>query len=767
MVLVIEGVSEMIKFDNIQIKYGDFVAIDNLNLDIHEGEFFTFLGPSGCGKSTTLRALVGFLDPSSGSIEVNGTDVTHLEPEKRGIGIVFQSYALFPTMTVFDNIAFGLKVKKVAPDVIKAKVSAVAAKIKISDQQLQRNVSELSGGQQQRVALARALVLEPKILCLDEPLSNLDAKLRVDLRKELKRLQKELGITTLYVTHDQEEALTLSDRIAVFNNGYIEQVGTPVEIYHNSQTEFVCDFRGEFSLDAVHRVLKSQRALQSIMNSFKLAFSLIITVNVVGILCVLFTEYFDIKGAKILKLGYMTSLIYGGVVLATGYKFVYGPYGLITKFLQNVIPSLDSNWFIGYGAVLFIMTFSGTANHTLFLTNTIRSVDYHTIEAARNMGAKPFTVFRKVVLPTLIPTLFALTIMVFLSGLSAVAAPMIVGGKEFQTINPMIITFAGMGNSRDLAALLAIILGIATTILLTIMNKIEKGGNYISISKTKAPLKKQKIASKPWNIIAHIVAYGLFTVFMLPLIFIVLYSFTDPVAIQTGNLTLSNFTLENYRLFFSNSAAFSPFLVSFIYSIIAATTATILAVVFARVVRKHKSRFDFLFEYGALLPWLLPSTLLAVSLLFTFNQPQFLVLNQILVGSLVILLIAYIVVKIPFSYRMVRAILFSVDDEMEDAARSMGASPFYTMMKVIIPFILPVVLSVIALNFNSLLTDFDLSVFLYHPLAQPLGITIRSAGDETATSNAQALVFVYTIVLMIISGTVLYFTQRPGRKVRK
>ena len=248
----------MIKFDNIQIKYGDFIAIDNLNLDIHEGEFFTFLGPSGCGKSTTLRALVGFLDPSSGSIEVNGTDVTHLEPEKRGIGIVFQSYALFPTMTVFDNIAFGLKVKKVAPDVIKAKVSAVAAKIKISDQQLQRNVSELSGGQQQRVALARALVLEPKILCLDEPLSNLDAKLRVDLRKELKRLQKELGITTLYVTHDQEEALTLSDRIAVFNNGFIEQVGTPVEIYHNSQTEFVCDFIGDINVltdETVHGIL--------------------------------------------------------------------------------------------------------------------------------------------------------------------------------------------------------------------------------------------------------------------------------------------------------------------------------------------------------------------------------------------------------------------------------------------------------------------------------------------------------------------------------
>ena len=524
---------------------------------------------------------------------------------------------------------------------------------------------------------------------------------------------------------------------------------------------------GQFSLDAVNRVLKSPRAIQSIMNSFKLALSLIVTVNVVGLLCVLFTEYFDIKGAKILKLGYMTSLIYGGVVLATGYKFVYGPYGMITRILQNFLPNLDPNWFVGYGAVLFIMTFSGTANHTLFLTNTIRGVDYHTIEAARNMGAKPFTVFRKIVLPTLTPTLFALTIMIFLSGLSAVAAPMIVGGKQFQTINPMIITFAGMGNSRDLAALLAIVLGVATTILLSIMNKIEKGGNYISISKTKAPLKKQKITSKPWNIIAHIVAYALFVVFMLPLIFIVLYSFTDPVAIQTGNLSLANFTLENYHQFLTNSVAFSPFLVSFVYASLAAITATVLAVVFARVVRKHKARFDSLFEYGALLPWLLPNTLLAISLLFTFNQPQPLVFNFILVGTLVILLIGYIIVKIPFSYRMVRAILFSVDDEMEDAARSMGASPFYTMMKVIIPFILPVVLSVIALNFNSLLTDFDLSVFLYHPLAQPLGITIRSAGDETATSNAQALVFVYTIVLMIISSAVLYFTQRRGKITRK
>lgn len=237
----------MVKFENIEIKYGDFVAIENLNLDIKEGEFFTFLGPSGCGKTTSLRALVGFLSPSKGKVYVGDKDVTNLPVEKRNIDMVFQSYALFPTMSVYDNIAFGMKVKKASKTEIDQKVHEVAAKIKITESQLKKNVSDLSGGQQQRVALARAIVLEPKILCLDEPLSNLDAKLRIDMRMELKRLQKELGITTLYVTHDQEEALTLSDRIAVFNNGYVEQVGTPYEIYNESKSEFVCDFIGDIN----------------------------------------------------------------------------------------------------------------------------------------------------------------------------------------------------------------------------------------------------------------------------------------------------------------------------------------------------------------------------------------------------------------------------------------------------------------------------------------------------------------------------------------
>lgn len=237
----------MIKLKDIEVKFGSFTALHDINIDIKEGEFFTFLGPSGCGKTTTLRTITGFINPTKGSVSLRGTDITHQSVEKRNIGMVFQSYALFPTMSVYENIAFGLKVKKLSKEEIKNRVLAMAAKVDLTDGQLSKKVSELSGGQQQRVAIARALVTSPDIICLDEPLSNLDAKLRIQLRNELKDLQQRFGITTIYVTHDQEEALTLSDRIAVFNNGFIEQVGEPAEIYNRSATEFVCNFIGDIN----------------------------------------------------------------------------------------------------------------------------------------------------------------------------------------------------------------------------------------------------------------------------------------------------------------------------------------------------------------------------------------------------------------------------------------------------------------------------------------------------------------------------------------
>ena len=237
----------MIRLNDIVVKFGDFTALHDINVHVKEGEFFTFLGPSGCGKTTTLRTITGFIEPVSGTVVVKDKDITHVPIEDRNIGIVFQSYALFPTMTVYDNIAFGLKIKKLKKAEIDEKVRDIAKKVDLSDEQLQKAVSQLSGGQQQRVAIARALVTGPAIICMDEPLSNLDAKLRVQLRNELKKMQKDFGITTIYVTHDQEEALTLSDRIAVFNKGYIEQIGTPNEVYNFSKTEFVCNFIGDIN----------------------------------------------------------------------------------------------------------------------------------------------------------------------------------------------------------------------------------------------------------------------------------------------------------------------------------------------------------------------------------------------------------------------------------------------------------------------------------------------------------------------------------------
>ena len=248
---------KMIQLDNIVVRFGTFEALHSINVTVREGEFFTFLGPSGCGKTTTLRTITGFIDPASGTIRVKDRDITHVPIEERNIGIVFQSYALFPTMTVYDNIAFGLKIKKLKKPEIDKRVREIAKKVDLSDEQLQKAVSQLSGGQQQRVAIARALVTGPAIICMDEPLSNLDAKLRVQLRNELKRMQREFGITAIYVTHDQEEALTLSDRIAVFNKGSIEQIGTPNEVYNHSATEFVCNFIGDINRlsDEVSRVL--------------------------------------------------------------------------------------------------------------------------------------------------------------------------------------------------------------------------------------------------------------------------------------------------------------------------------------------------------------------------------------------------------------------------------------------------------------------------------------------------------------------------------
>ncbi len=224
-------------------RFGPLEVVSGVGFSIEEGEMFTLLGPSGCGKTTLLRLIAGFYAPDAGEVLFDGRVVNDLPPHERGIGMVFQNYALWPHMTVFENAAYGLKLRKLSRTEIAERIRAVLDKVKLTGME-DRYPGQLSGGQQQRVALARALVLNPKILLLDEPLSNLDAKIRIQVRAEIRKLQKELGITTVYVTHDQEEALTLSDRIAVFNKGKVFQIGPPKALYERPENRFVADFIG-------------------------------------------------------------------------------------------------------------------------------------------------------------------------------------------------------------------------------------------------------------------------------------------------------------------------------------------------------------------------------------------------------------------------------------------------------------------------------------------------------------------------------------------
>ncbi len=258
----------IVELENVNKIYGTNHVVKDLNLTVEEGEFLTLLGSSGCGKTTTLRMIAGFEEPTEGSIKVEGESIEEKEPFERDVNTVFQSYALFPHKTIFDNIAYGLKMKKVPKDEIKERVKEIMKLVQLEGFE-KRYPSQLSGGQKQRVAIARALINKPKVLLLDEPLGALDLKLRKQMQLELKRLQKKLNITFIYVTHDQEEALTMSDRIAIMHDGILDQLGTPTEIYESPATKFVATFIGETNIfDGMVSLVNEDDVQVTIENGF-------------------------------------------------------------------------------------------------------------------------------------------------------------------------------------------------------------------------------------------------------------------------------------------------------------------------------------------------------------------------------------------------------------------------------------------------------------------------------------------------------------------
>ena len=534
-----------------------------------------------------------------------------------------------------------------------------------------------------------------------------------------------------------------------------------------------------------------------VWNSLKLALSLVVTVNVVGVSIVLLTEYFDIKGARILRLGYMTTLIYSGVALVTGYLFLYDSDGVVTSWLVKQFPSIDKNWFTGYNAVLFTMTFACTSNHALFLRNAIRGIDYNTVEAARNMGAKPFHVLWKVVFPTLIPTMFCLTVMTFITGLCAMSAPTLLG---YNSINPEIVRLAGSSVADEAfpqarAALLSIILAIFTIVLLTVLSSYERKGHYLSVSKTKAKLVKQKITNPVANALAHIYAYVLWIIYMTPVVMIVLFAFQNWPAIASKNwsfkeLTTINFLgTQDYEYLtsrgklrvregsisgvFSNEQTLEGIQLSFIVSALAAALACVIVVVAVNYIFKNKGKLrSTALEYSLLFPWLLPTILICYSYRTFFNSEEIMYVfgnNLYYKDNVRILLImAYTVVKLPFALRMIKASFYAIDEELEDAAKNLGASGLRTFLRVKLPIILPSVLAVFALNFNALFTEYDMGATFQSSYGKTYAMVIQTMCAEEGLNgynvNATGRRLASTVFIMVVSGIILYLVYGVGAR---
>ena len=534
-----------------------------------------------------------------------------------------------------------------------------------------------------------------------------------------------------------------------------------------------------------------------VLNSLKLAVCLVVTVNIVGISIVLLTEYFDIKGARILRLGYMTTMIYSGVALVTGYLFLYDSDGIITTQLVNLFPNMNKNWFSGFRAVLFTMTFACTSNHALFLRNAIRGIDYNTVEAARNMGAGPFKVLLKVVFPTLVPTLFSLTVMTFITGLCAMSAPTLLG---YDSINPEIVRLAGSSAADEAfpqarAALLSVMLAIFTIVLLTVLTAYESKGHYLSVSKTKAKLVKQKINSRLGNILAHVYAYVLFVIYMTPVVMIILFSFQTYKAIRMKQLDLTSWTMLNffgsrdyeyltnrgtYKLrknaisgLFSNEATLGGIKLSFIMSVIAAALACIIVVVACNYIFKNRKKASGkALEYTLLFPWLLPTILICYSYRTFFNSESVFYVggkNLYYAQNVRLLIVmAYTVTKLPFSLRMIKASFYTIDEELEEAARNLGSSAVRTFLKVKLPIILSSVLAVFALNFNALFTEYDMSATFASSYGTTYAMVIQSMCAEEGmygyNINASGRRCASTVFIMLVSGLILYLVYGVGSR---
>ncbi|MCY4242147.1 MAG: ABC transporter permease subunit [Rhodobacter sp.] len=516
---------------------------------------------------------------------------------------------------------------------------------------------------------------------------------------------------------------------------------------------------GDIGLGAIGELAGSRRVRTAIVNTFVVTGLSIITVNVIGIFQVAVLEYLKVGGRGFLRFAYSTPLIFVSVAAATGYGFVYGQNGTLTKLLQSVWPALPNDWFTGTLAVVFAHTFLLTSFHFLFLRAAIRRVDYSTVEAARGLGASSMEAFVRVVLPVLLPTIFATTLLVTYKSLGSFAIPSVLGGRRFDMVTELILTLNSL-RRPDMAAMLSIGLGLAVILCIAAMQYVERRGSYVGGSKTPVPIERIRIASPVVNLAVHAAAYAIAVIQLVSIALVVLFSFAPARSIATEVLP-SSFTLQNYVTVFSQSTAFVPLKNSLLMGASATMAGLMISLFVVNLAHRHTNVGTTSLDLSFMAPWILPVPFIAIGLILTYDEPNLLVANRVLLGGFWILPIGYAVVSIPIMMRFLRAAFFSLDPALNEAAQSLGAPAFYRFLRVTVPLVLPVMILITGMTLNVILSEYSMSAFLFNVNNKPLSIALfegaRSANPEQAAIN-----LVYISLIMAFSLGIITLADRYG-----
>ncbi len=516
---------------------------------------------------------------------------------------------------------------------------------------------------------------------------------------------------------------------------------------------------GTASFGALFELAESRRVRNAIWNTLIVTLLSIVTVNVIGMFQVAVLEYLKVPGRGFLRLAYSTPLIFVSVAAATGYGFVYGQTGALTRMIQAVYPALPNDWFSGTLAVVFAHSFLLTSFHFLFLRAAIRRVDYATVEAARSLGASNLRAFVQVVLPVLLPTIFATTLLVTYKSLGSFAIPSVLGGRRFDMVSELILTLNSL-RRPDMAAMLSIGLGAAVILCIVAMQYIERRGSFIGGAKTPVPIERVRIGNPIMRVLVIGLAYLVAVIQLLPIVLVVLFSFAPAKSIGTEVIP-STLTLSNYVTVFSQDTAFIPLRNSVVMGLAAIAAGILISLFVVSMAQRVKGAVSNALDLTFMIPWILPAPFVAIGLILSYDEPNPLVLGTTLLGGFWILPIGYAIGAIPMMIRFLRAAFLSLDPSLNEAAQSLGAPSYYRFVRITLPIVLPVIVLVSGMTLNSLMSEYSMSAFLFNVNNKPLSIALFEGARSTNPEQA-AINMVYIVLIMAFSLVTITLADKYG-----